>query len=276
MPRYGLIIDLDKCSGCYNCFMACRDEYCGNDYPPYSLAQPTSGQFWIQVKEKERGQYPKVKASYLPVMCVHCDNPPCVSSAADRAVYKREDGIVIIDPVRSRGQNDIVSSCPHRVIFWNSELQIPQKCTLCAHLLDQGWKEPRCVEACPTGAMVFGDMDDPNSEIGKAIAAGAVEELHPEYGLAPRVRYRGLPKRFVAGTVVFGDVDECGSRVQVKLRGQGLSAGTITNAFGDFEFERLEPGEYELELTHRDYETKKLSVAVADDVFLGELTLGRK
>jgi Fe-S-cluster-containing dehydrogenase component len=75
------------------------------------------------------------------------------------------DGIVIIDPVKAKGQKAIVNSCPYRVIFWNAELEIPQKCTLCAHRLDEGEKQPRCVEACPTGALVFGDLDDPGSEI---------------------------------------------------------------------------------------------------------------
>ena len=94
------------------------------------------------------------------------------------------DGIVIIDPVKAKGQKDLLKSCPYRVIFWNEQAQIPQKCTLCAHLLDRGWKEPRCVEACPTGALLFGDLDDPRSEIARLVRSGKTEALHPEYGAA--------------------------------------------------------------------------------------------
>ena len=77
MARYGLLIDVTKCSGCHNCFLACRDEYYGNDYPPYSAAQPlVAPQFWMQVKEIERGTYPKPKVDYIPLPCQHCETLP--------------------------------------------------------------------------------------------------------------------------------------------------------------------------------------------------------
>ena len=148
MARYGMVIDETLCNGCYCCFLACRDEHCGNDYPGYSSAQPMSGMNWMRVIEKERGKYPKVKVAYTSVLCMHCDDALCVKMSRDGAVYRRPDGIVIVDPVKAKGQKNIVSTCPYRVIEWNEEKQLPQKCTLCAHLLDQGWKEPRCAEAC--------------------------------------------------------------------------------------------------------------------------------
>ena len=83
--------------------------------------------------------------------CAQCKNPACTKAAEDGAVYKREDGIVMIDPVKAAGQKQIVNSCPYRVIFWNQEKNVAQKCTMCAHLLDEGYKTPRCVELCPTG-----------------------------------------------------------------------------------------------------------------------------
>ena len=150
MPRYSILIDISKCNGCYNCFLACRDEYYGNDYPAYSAAQPLNGQFWMQVKEVERGVYPKPKLSYIPTPCMHCESAPCLTAAKDGAVYRRDDSIVMIDPEKSQGQKDIVNACPYRVIYWNEEKQIPQKCTMCAHRLDEGEKMPRCVESCPT------------------------------------------------------------------------------------------------------------------------------
>ncbi len=86
---------------------------------------------------------------------MQCEDPPCVKGSMDGAIYKRSDGIVIIDPEKSIGQKELISTCPYRVIYWNEERQIPQKCTFCAHLLDNGWHEPRCVDACPTGAITL-------------------------------------------------------------------------------------------------------------------------
>jgi Fe-S-cluster-containing dehydrogenase component len=230
MARYGLVVDITKCNGCYNCFLACKDEYCGNDHPSYSAAQPMTGQSWMRIGEKERGRYPKVKVAYTAVPCMHCENPPCVDAGGgDGAVYRRSDGIVLIDPVKAAGREEIVASCPYRVIYWNDDSQIPQKCTLCAHLLDQGWKEPRCVEACPTGALVFGDSDDPDSAISRLLASQETEALRPEYGLGERVRYIGLPKRFVAGSVVWGDTDECavGATVTLKAAEAGRTGSSV-------------------------------------------------
>ena len=142
MARYGMVIDITRCNGCYNCFIACRDEYWGNDYPPYSLAQPVTGHFWMRLMERERGKYPKVKVAYVPITCMHCEDAPCVKASPNGAVYRRQDGIVLIDPQKAKGQKNLVSSCPYRVIYWNEDKEIPQKCTLCAHLMDAGWKEP--------------------------------------------------------------------------------------------------------------------------------------
>ena len=175
MVKYGMVINVDKCTGCYNCFLACKDEYAGNDYLPYSAAQPLSGQNWMQVIEKERGAYPKVKAAYIPIPCMQCDNAPCIKASSDDALYERADGIVIIDPGKAVGRKEVVSACPYRVIYWNEERNIPQKCTFCAHLLDKGWKEPRCVEACPTGALVFGNLNDPESDISKIMSRRGLE-----------------------------------------------------------------------------------------------------
>ena len=231
MVRYGMVIDITKCSGCYDCLLACKDEHCGHDYPGYSAAQPMTGQFWMNLIEKERGQFPRVKHTYIPVPCMHCQEATCIRRTPDGAVYRRPDGIVIIDPEKAKGQKQIVSSCPYRVIYWNEEKELPQKCSLCAHLLDDGWKEPRCVEVCPTGALAFGDLDDPDSEVSRLIAAGSAVPMHPEYGLKESVTYIGLPKTFVAGTVVFGDTDECAEDVNVMLTGQNSQKKTRTNNY---------------------------------------------
>jgi len=274
MPRYGMVIDIAKCCGCYNCFLACKDEHCGQGYPGYTVEQPMAGQFWMNIIEKERGQYPKVKLAYIPIPCQHCEDAPCVKSAKDGAVYRRPDGIVIIDPEKAAGQKQIVSSCPYGVIYWNEEKNLPQKCTLCAHLLDEGWKEPRCVEMCPTGALVFGDLDDPDSEVSRLIASGNTESLHPEYGLKEKVVYIGLPKKFVAGTVVYSDTDECAKDATVTLTGNGRKMAVQTNFFGDFEFEGLsDNGDYTVKIEAEGCEPKELPVNTTSDVYLGIITL---
>jgi Fe-S-cluster-containing dehydrogenase component len=278
MAKYGLIHNGTKCNGCYNCFLSCKDEFCGNDYPPYSAAQPMSGHSWMRIIEKERGKYPKVKVAYTAIPCMHCDNPTCAQISPNDAVYKRPDGIVIIDPEKAVDQKEILSSCPYRVIYWNEEKNLPQKCTLCAHLLDQGWKEPRCVESCPTEALVFGDMDDPNSEISKILSSGTTEVLHPEYELKPSVHYIALPKRFIAGAVVLEDKqDECPENVTVTLNGKDGKTTTKTDNYGDFEFEGLEAfAEYAVKVEQEGYVPREFSIKTNIDVYLGDILLSPK
>jgi Fe-S-cluster-containing dehydrogenase component len=273
-----MIIDVEKCNGCFSCFLACRDEYAGNDYPPYSLAQPNSGQYWMQVKEKERGRYPKVKVSYIPLPCMHCSEAPCIKAAPEGAVFRRPDGIVLVDPEKAAGKKEILNTCPHRVIFWNVHKQVPQKCTFCAHLLDGGWQEPRCVEACPTGALVFGDLDDPESAVSLLRASAKAEALEPEYGLDPNVVYVGLPQRFIAGEVVLSDrPGECAEGVQVTLTLGDVIQTVKTDNYGDFEFEDLSPNNvYRIRLELEGYAPKEMEVQTRLDVNLGEILLERR
>ncbi|OFW57959.1 MAG: hypothetical protein A2133_07650 [Actinobacteria bacterium RBG_16_64_13] len=273
-----MVMDVTKCNGCYNCFLACRDEHCGNEFPAYSASQPHTGHYWMRVVEKERGRYPKVKVAYTAIPCMHCDKPRCVEVAQGGeepgAIYQRADGIVLIDPERSAGRKDLLSSCPYRVIFWNEEKRLPQKCTFCAHLLDRGWAEPRCVEACPTRALVFGDLDDPKSEVAKLVASGRTEALRPEYEMGDKVTYIGLPKRFVAGAVVFGDSDKCGEGAKVTLEGTGTPRTTVADNYGDFEFESLPAGgSYTVRVEAVGYDTRELAARTNQDVYLGDVVL---
>jgi len=272
--KYGMVIDVEKCTGCYACFLACKDENCEEEHPGYTAAQPMTGQFWINLTEVERGTFPKVKLSHIPKLCSHCDNPKCMSQAKDGAVYKREDGIVIIDPEKAKGQKAIVDTCPHRVIFWNEELQLPQKCDMCAHFLDEGFETPRCVEMCPTGALLFGDMNDPESEISKVIAEKQPYESHPEFGLEDNVLYLNIPKKFVTGTVIYKDSDQCAQDVQVTLTGGGVEKSAQTNNFGDFWFEGLENmTNYTVEIAADGYEKITCNARTLKDVNLGEIFL---
>jgi Fe-S-cluster-containing dehydrogenase component len=271
-----MVVNVDRCIGCYNCFLTCRDEHAGNDYPGYSAPQPMSGGNWSRVIEMERGEYPHVKVDHVTIRCMQCDDPGCMKAASGGAVYKRADGIVMIDPVKAKGQEDIVSACPYRLIEWNEALQLPQKCTFCAHLLDAREPVPRCVESCPTGSLVFGDLDDPSSEVSKLLATGAAVPMHPEYGLKEKVTYMDLPKKFVAGTVILGDVDEVAVGAIVTLSGEGGSHNLTTNGFGDFEFEGLDANaEYTVRVEASGYKPATLTTRTSKDQYLGEIVLAK-
>ena len=271
-----MIMDVTKCNGCYNCFLACRDEFCGKDYLPYSASQPMTGHFWLRIIEKERGKYPKVKVAYTAVPCMHCENATCVKLAQNGAIYRRTDGIVIIDPQKAVGQKELLSTCPYRVIYWNEAKQLPQKCTLCAHLLDKGWKEPRCVEACPTGALIFGDLEDPNSELSRIRASGMTEPLRSGYDLDEKVTFIGLPKRFIAGAVVFGDTDACAEGVKVTLEGEGEKKTVQTDNYGDFEFEGLAADKaYTVNVEAPGYKGQTFEARTHIDVYLGDIFLDK-
>ena len=153
MSKWNMIVDVAGCTNCNLCTLSTMDEYVGNEFPGYSAPMPKHGHKWINILQNERGQVPMIDIAYMPTMCNHCDDAPCIKAGKNGAVSKREDGIVLIDPVKSKGQKQIVKACPYGSIYWNEELEIPQAWTFDAHLLDQGWKQPRCGQSCPTGAM---------------------------------------------------------------------------------------------------------------------------
>ena len=146
---------------------------------------------------------PLMDVAYLPVMCQHCDDAPCMEAAENGAVTKRDDGIVIIDPVKAKGQKAIADACPYNAVRWNEEEQLPQHWIFDAHLLDNGWTEPRCTQVCVTGALravkvTEQDMDSLKNKEG-------LEELMPEANTGPRVYYKNLYRyshEFIAGTVI--------------------------------------------------------------------------
>lgn len=268
-----LVIDISKCNGCYNCQIACKDEHVGNDWSPYAKPQPMTGHFWMKVNDIVRGTIPKIKIAYMHDICQQCDNTPCINGCPNKAIYKRNDGIVIIDPGKCRGDRGCISACPYDVIYFNEHLNISQKCTFCAHLLDKGWKEPRCVEACPTGALKFGEEEELKELIKKA------EVLKPEIKALPRVYYLGLPKRFIAGAVFNPLEDECIANALATLKDlrSGQNMTTVTDDFGDFWFEGLNVSEFSLDIKKGGYKTFQLkSVSTLKDVNLGDIELKKQ
>ncbi len=244
MKKPGIAINSARCMACYACFMACKDEHCGWD-TALSKSQPELDQYWMNIIEWERGDSERrIKTATVPTPCSHCDNPACMAAAKDGAVYKRKDGIVIIDPEKSKGQKQIVDACPVHAVFWNEELQIPQKCTMCAELLDDpdypGF-EPRCVEACPNQALVFGDLGDPDSEINKLIAENKVTQLECLGNMTGSVVHLNIPTAFLAGTVAYPEeLEEVMIGANVKITSEkGEVFEMKTNWAGDYEFEDL-------------------------------------
>jgi len=241
-----MIVDVAKCDNCRGCFLAVKDEHIGNDIPGYAAPQPPQGHNWLEIERKERGAYPIVEAHFMPVMCNHCDDAPCMKAAKNGAITKRPDGIVIIDPVKSKGQKQIVAACPYNAISWNEELQIPQAWIFDAHLLDEGWTKTRAEQSCAMG--VFKSLKIDDAEMQRLAAKEGLEVRRPELGTKPRIYYKNLhlmTKCFVGGSVVahVNGVEDCVAGAQVVLKQDGREVGrATTDTFGEWKIDRLEPG----------------------------------
>ncbi|MFA5628879.1 MAG: 4Fe-4S dicluster domain-containing protein [Dehalococcoidales bacterium] len=265
------LIDIAKCNGCYSCQCACKDEHVENDWMPYNRLQPAYGQFWFKLQEIIRGTTPKIKAAYVPLMCMHCDDAPCMKSCPVDAINKRPDGLVIIDPAKCNGCMLCVEACPYGAIYYNNDLKLAQKCTGCAHLLDRGWpiKEPRCVDACITDMLRFGEEEDFSADIAKS---EAYPTLSGEPAPKVRVHYQNLPKRFIAGTVYDPGTEEVVIGATCTL--SGADSGTaVTDEFGDFWFEGIAVGEYSVKIEKDGKTLTRDNINTEKDVNLGNLAL---
>ncbi|OBT12059.1 4Fe-4S ferredoxin [Vibrio sp. UCD-FRSSP16_10] len=190
--RYAMIIDLRKCVGCQACTVGCSIEN-----------QAPIGQFRTTVKQYEVAlddgltQTKEVKAFMLPRLCNHCDNPPCIPVCPVQATFQREDGIVMVDNSRCVACGYCVQACPYDARFINEQTLTADKCTFCAHRLEQGLL-PACVETCVGGARIIGDMNDPDSELRRLLAEHKedIKVLKPSENTHPHVFYIGMNERF--------------------------------------------------------------------------------
>ncbi len=197
MAKLSIVIDLDLCIGCNACTVACKAEH---------GTQPAV--FWGKVLEHETGRTPAVTRLFLPVLCNHCENPPCREVCPTRATHVDEDGVVLVDYDKCIGCRACVVACPYlsrtyvdreRHYFPDTpiphsarELQglegVVQKCNLCVDRVRRG-EPPACVEVCPTSCRAFGDLEDPESSVSELVASERCFQLLPEKGTAPKVRY---------------------------------------------------------------------------------------
>jgi len=200
MTRWGMVLDLARCIGCNACTVACKIE---NGTPPDA--------YWARVYTEETGTYPDTKTTYVPALCNHCEDAPCVTVCPTKASYKRDDGIVMIDQNLCIGCRACMMACPYSNRFYLrkgvletgyhgertdfEELKwalfqegTVNKCTFCAHRVDEGL-EPACVITCPTDARIFGDLADEDSNVSVLIRERNGRQPSPELGTNPSVYY---------------------------------------------------------------------------------------
>ncbi len=198
--RYGMVIDLRKCVGCNACTIACGQE---NATPP--------GVFWSKVLIYETGDYPKARLHFLPMLCMHCEAAPCLEACPTGATYRGEGGTILVDDSLCIACRYCIMACPYEARSYNSTRPREyysgqglteyeevgyethpkgsiEKCTFCAHRLREG-REPACVATCPPGARIFGDLDDPNSEVSRLVATTLAKPRLEEQGTRPSVFY---------------------------------------------------------------------------------------
>lgn len=222
MPNWGMVIDLDRCTGCEACVIACQAE---NNLPTVGEEQAAKGRAfrWIRVERYWEGEYPNIKARFTPILCQHCEEAPCEPVCPVYATYHNSEGLNAQVYNRCIGVRYCANNCPYNVRFfnwfdpnWDAPLEqqlnpdvsvrskgIMEKCTFCVQRirsakekakdegrpLQDGEIQPACVQACPAQAMFFGDLDDPNSQVAQLSRSHRAFRLMEELGTKPKVIY---------------------------------------------------------------------------------------
>jgi len=181
--RYGLVIDLDRCTGCLTCIVACQTEH--NLEQISGIRVETVGGAG---RDTPSGTYPNFSMHYLPIPCMHCAEPPCIPACPAEAIYRRQDGIVLVDEAKCDGCLMCIDACLYGVLTHNTKTSTIWKCTLCAHRIDDG-EVPFCVDCCEMEAMFFGDINDPSTQVSQWAEKRNAYLYKPELDTNPGVRY---------------------------------------------------------------------------------------
>ncbi|GAA4891704.1 4Fe-4S dicluster domain-containing protein [Ferrimonas pelagia] len=182
-PRYVMVHDENRCIGCQACNVACRSE---NQVP--------TGVTRIQVRiDGPHGTSPNLRFNYQRVSCQQCENAPCVSVCPTQAAHIDDNGIVSVDKSKCAGCQYCLAACPYKARFINPTTKVPDKCDFCSKTRLARGELPACVSVCPTDALLFGDANDPNSEVAKVLANNTHYQSKAHLGTRPRI-YR-IPNR---------------------------------------------------------------------------------
>jgi len=212
--RWGMAIDLDRCTGCQACVAACHAE---NNLPVSNPEQAAKGRavHWIRVDRYYEGEFPNVRVKYRPVLCQQCDEAPCEPVCPVYATYKNPEGLNVQVYNRCVGTRYCANNCPYSVRFfnwfdpaWPEPLQLQhnpdvsireggvmEKCTFCIQRIQRAEEDgssdiqPACVQSCPAEAMVFGDLNDSESNVSRLAGSGRATQLLGELGTKPKVFY---------------------------------------------------------------------------------------
>ncbi len=222
MRKWGMVIDLDKCSGCGECVAACKIE---NNVAIVGPEESALGRtmLWMDIMTSYEGEYPRAKVRYLPRPCFHCDNPPCTKVCPVRATYKNDEGIITQIYPQCIGCRYCMTACPYTVKSfnwyapeWSHQMKgahnpdvsvrpagVVEKCTFCIHRLQVAQEDadfenrelrdgdymPACAETCPTQAITFGDLNDKDSEVSRLKHNPRVFRVLEDLGTEPKVYY---------------------------------------------------------------------------------------